>query len=145
MPVSALCDQLEATMENRPHFYLLQMGLTRQPWLSVYLSHSVYYNFAIKSPLYEEFPAWQRIVSFHHCRIKKASDIVNVVMISTDNGSAEDPVINHYREFMAQHKVTGQARVKCIDRKCTTIPDGIIEAAKETDTNILVMGIAGYG
>lgn len=42
-------------------------------------------------------------------------------------------------------QVLGQTFVKCIDRSNTTVPEGIMEAARETDTDVLVMGISGYG
>ena len=38
--------------------------------------------------------------------MKKPNDIVNVVMISTTDGSAEQPVIDHYHDFMVENGVS---------------------------------------
>jgi hypothetical protein len=46
---------------------------------------------------------------------------------------------------MDKHHVLGnEVRVKCIDRSKVTVPEGILEAAKEDDADVLVLGISGY-
>lgn len=37
--------------------------------------------------------------------LKRPADIVNVVMISTTDGSNEQATIDHYHDFMVEHKV----------------------------------------
>ena len=54
-------------------------------------------------------------------------------------------MIDEYQAFMTLHKVPGKAAVKCIDRSKMTVPEGILESVLETGSDVLVMGISGYG
>jgi len=77
--------------------------------------------------------------------LRRPLDIINVVMVTTSDGVKEQDTIAHYKEFMEKHKAVGLAFVKTIDVRTTTIPQGILEAAHETDADVLVMGVSGYG
>lgn len=41
--------------------------------------------------------------------------------------------------------INGIAGVRCIDITSTTVPQGIIDAARDAEADVLVMGISGYG
>ncbi|GFH07351.1 uncharacterized protein HaLaN_02138 [Haematococcus lacustris] len=46
---------------------------------------------------------------------------------------------------MAKYSVPGKCFVRCIDRLQQTVPEGILEAVRESGSDILAMGISGYG
>eukprot|EP00798_Chlamydomonas_sp_ICE-L_P013860 gene13860-19783_t len=79
------------------------------------------------------------------CMLKRSLDIVNVVMVTASDGTKEQETINHYVTFMKEHKIAGKAFVKTIDRTNTTVPVGILDAVSETASDVLVLGISGYG
>ena len=41
--------------------------------------------------------------------------------------------------------MVGQTSVKCIDRTSKAVYEGILDAVTESDSDVLVMGISGYG
>lgn len=77
--------------------------------------------------------------------LKRPMDTVDVVYVTTKDGTAEQATIDHYKEFMAENGVVGQAHVKTIDPLSMTVPQGVLDAVKEMDSDVLVMGISGYG
>ena len=42
-------------------------------------------------------------------------------------------------------QVVGQTFVKCIDRTSKAVYEGILDTVIDTDSDVLVMGISGYG
>ncbi|KAJ9509858.1 hypothetical protein QJQ45_011548 [Haematococcus lacustris] len=97
-------------------------------------------------------------------KIRRAMDIVAVTMVSTTDGVVEAGYLEHYKAskssppghqatcphqqqeaFMAKYSVPGKCFVRCIDRLQQTVPEGILEAVRESGSDILAMGISGYG
>lgn len=77
--------------------------------------------------------------------LRRPRDIINVVMVTGSDGVSEHTVIEEYSKFMTAHKIPGKAMVKTIDRMSSTVPEGILDAITETESNVLVLGISGYG
>lgn len=77
--------------------------------------------------------------------LRRPLDIVNVVMVSTTDGVLERKCVEQYKLYMEKNGVTGTTAVRCIDRMTMSIPEGILDAVHDTDSDVLVMGISGYG
>lgn len=77
--------------------------------------------------------------------LMRPTDSVHVVMVTSKDGTEEQRVVEPYRQYMAQHKISGEVSVKCIGRGSTTLPEGIISAVDELGCGALCLGISGYG
>uniref|UniRef100_A0A7S0QZT8 UspA domain-containing protein n=1 Tax=Chlamydomonas leiostraca TaxID=1034604 RepID=A0A7S0QZT8_9CHLO len=77
--------------------------------------------------------------------LRRPLDIVHVVMVSSTDGVLEQKCVEQYKQYMEAKGVTGTTTVKCIDRLKMSIPEGVLEAVADTDSDVLVMGISGYG
>ena len=72
------------------------------------------------------------------------TDSINVVIVTAHENGHEQQVASHYAAVLKEANLPGSAVVKRISPS-TKIHQGILEFAQEQTTDILVVGVSGYG
>jgi nucleotide-binding universal stress UspA family protein len=78
-------------------------------------------------------------------QIARPRDTVDVVTVTSGDGDCERQLMDQYQQYLKAKGVEGEARIKTINLRETTVSEGIISAAEEAEADILVLGIANYG
>ena len=77
-------------------------------------------------------------------QIARLTDIVDVVAVTSGDGHREKQLIEQYQQYLRTNGIEGEARVKTIAIRDTSIPEGIIAAADEAEADVVVLGIGNY-
>lgn len=72
------------------------------------------------------------------------NDIVNVVFVTAHDEGNEQEVAAHYASILKEANLAGSAVVKRVPAS-TPIHSGILDFVQEQSTDILVIGVSGYG
>lgn len=88
-----------------------------------------------------------RAAAFAFCSLIKLilnpKDTLDVCMICYSAAPADDQTLVAYKQFMAENKVQGTCFVRTIDGQRTVV-DGILDACKNRENDLLALGITGY-
>jgi len=77
--------------------------------------------------------------------LRRPADQVDVVFVTSGEPSEElSATADEYRSFMAAHGVPGGVHMWRVEAG-TPMPQGITEAARSLEANVLALGISGYG
>jgi nucleotide-binding universal stress UspA family protein len=72
------------------------------------------------------------------------SDIINVVIVTTHDGGHDQEVADHYASVLKEANLAGSAVIKRLPAT-KPIHSGILDYVNEQSTDILVIGVSGYG
>lgn len=100
--------------------------------------HGTHYMFATDGSRAAAF-AFVQLVK----QICRPTDTVDVCLVSFDGGEQDERTIVIHKEFLATCQVSGHCFIRTIYGQMTVV-DGILDAVKQHEADVLVLGISGY-